>query len=98
MSHRLALAGLTVAAVVSFSVIAFNQARVPGAEYDADFPNEKPGPAPRRDLSGIWEPAREKLSHPVHDRTGVSTRRMPSSMRSKLDTSRSRCLAPAGVS
>src|ERR1700752_2024376 len=32
--------------------------REPGAVYDADFPNEKPGPAPRRDLSGIWEPAR----------------------------------------
>jgi hypothetical protein len=31
---------------------------VPGAEYDPDFPNEKPGPAPRRDLTGIWEPAR----------------------------------------
>src|SRR5437870_12374735 len=33
-------------------------AREPGAVYDPDVPNEKPGPAPRRDLSGIWEPAR----------------------------------------
>ncbi|HXC44378.1 MAG TPA: hypothetical protein VNY51_12755, partial [Candidatus Dormibacteraeota bacterium] len=32
--------------------------REPGAVYDPDVPNEKPGPAPRRDLSGIWEPAR----------------------------------------
>src|SRR5688500_19125923 len=59
MSYRFSLAGLTAAAIVAFSVIASGQAvRVPGAEYDADFPNEKPGPAPRRDLSGIWEPAR----------------------------------------
>ena len=59
MSHRLAIVGLTAAAVFSFPVIAVNQqSRVPGAEYDSDFPNEKPEPAPRRDLSGIWEPAR----------------------------------------
>ena len=29
----------------------------PGAVYDGDVPNEKPGPAPRRSLAGIWEPA-----------------------------------------
>ncbi len=59
MSRRLVLAGLTAAGVLCLSVVTFNQAtRVPGAEYDSDFPNEKPGPAPRRDLSGIWEPAR----------------------------------------
>ena len=29
MSHRLALAGLTAAAIVSFSVIAFNQSSCP---------------------------------------------------------------------
>ncbi|MBI4888310.1 MAG: hypothetical protein HY824_14545, partial [Acidobacteria bacterium] len=43
------------------TAVAFNQepvVRVPGAVYDSDVPNEKPGPAPRRDLSGIWEPAR----------------------------------------
>ena len=33
------------------------QARLPGARYDGDVKGEKPGPAPRRDLSGIWEPA-----------------------------------------
>jgi len=52
---------LTITCVVTFCSVAFNQeqvVRVPGAVYDADFPNEKPGPAPRRDLSGIWEPAR----------------------------------------
>ena len=61
MSHRLIVIGLTAACVVTFCSVAFNQeqiVRVPGAVYDADFPNEKPGPAPRRDLSGIWEPAR----------------------------------------
>jgi len=31
--------------------------RQPGAVYDFDFKNEKPMPAPRRDISGVWEPA-----------------------------------------
>jgi hypothetical protein len=31
--------------------------RQPGAVYDYDRPNEKPAPAPRHDISGIWEPA-----------------------------------------
>jgi hypothetical protein len=31
--------------------------RQPGAVYDADRPGEKPAPAPRHDISGIWEPA-----------------------------------------
>ena len=34
-----------------------NVARQPGAVYDFDFKDEKPTPAPRRDISGIWEPA-----------------------------------------
>jgi hypothetical protein len=38
-----------------FSQLPMN--KEPGAVYDSDVPNEKPGPAPRRDLSGIWEPA-----------------------------------------
>jgi hypothetical protein len=33
-------------------------ARQPGAVYDSDYKNEKPEPAPRRDISGVWEPAR----------------------------------------
>jgi hypothetical protein len=33
------------------------QQRQPGAVYDFDRPNEKPAPAPKRDISGVWEPA-----------------------------------------
>ena len=29
--------------------------RQPGAVYDSDFPGERPGPASRRTLAGIWE-------------------------------------------
>jgi hypothetical protein len=32
--------------------------RQPGAIYDFDVKGEKPSPAPRRDISGIWEPAK----------------------------------------
>jgi hypothetical protein len=34
-----------------------NIMRQPGAVYDPDVKDEKPGPAPRRDISGTWEPA-----------------------------------------
>jgi hypothetical protein len=34
-----------------------NVPRQPGAVYDFDRPNEKPAPAPKRDISGVWEPA-----------------------------------------
>jgi hypothetical protein len=34
-----------------------NVVRQPGAVYDFDFKNERPVPAPRRDISGTWEPA-----------------------------------------
>ena len=34
-----------------------NIMRQPGAVYDVDVPGEKPAPAPRRDISGVWEPA-----------------------------------------
>src|SRR2546428_7835419 len=43
--------------VLIFSPWAHGQARLPGAVYDFDRKGEKPGPAPRRDISGIWEPA-----------------------------------------
>ena len=33
------------------------QTRVPGAVYDFDRKGETPAPAPKRDISGIWEPA-----------------------------------------
>jgi len=48
----------TLAAV---PLVAFGQndvvVRQPGAVYDFDVKNEKPAAAPRRDISGIWEPA-----------------------------------------
>jgi len=41
----------------SFVPLAYSQARQPGAVYDFDRKGETPGPAPRRDVSGIWVPA-----------------------------------------
>jgi hypothetical protein len=49
-----AIAGAALSALPS---LALSQVRVPGAVYDFDRPNEKPSPAPKRVLSGIWEPA-----------------------------------------
>ena len=50
-----------VIALAAVPLVAFGQndvvVRQPGALYDFDFKNEKPAPAPRRDISGIWEPA-----------------------------------------
>jgi hypothetical protein len=50
-----------VIALAAVPLVAFGQndvvVRQPGAVYDFDFKNEKPAPAPRRDISGIWEPA-----------------------------------------
>jgi hypothetical protein len=60
----LARVAAVIIAAFAFSPIVHGQTvnipftREPGAVYDRDVPNEKPGPAPRRDLSGIWEPAR----------------------------------------
>src|SRR4026208_2578366 len=34
-----------------------SEVRQPGAVYDFDFKGQKPAPAPRRDISGVWEPA-----------------------------------------
>ena len=58
MSHRAAVVGFTAFAIAAWFAVGVAQVRVPGAQYDSDFPNEKPGPAPRRDIAGIWEPAR----------------------------------------
>ena len=59
MSRRLVTAGGTAAVVIMcLATVGAQEARVPGAVYDVDRPNEKPGPAPRRDIAGIWEPAR----------------------------------------
>jgi hypothetical protein len=49
------------AAFVALPAAVFGQSdgviRNPGAVYDFDFKGEKPAPAPRRDISGVWEPA-----------------------------------------
>lgn len=34
-----------------------SEIRQPGAKYDFDFKGQKPAPAPRHDISGVWEPA-----------------------------------------
>jgi hypothetical protein len=52
----------TAGAIVALLVVprvAFGQGEVrqPGAKYDFDFKGVKPAPAPRRDISGVWEPA-----------------------------------------
>ena len=48
-----------IAAVFVLPRVAFGQGEVrqPGVKYDFDFKGEKPAPAPRRDISGVWEPA-----------------------------------------
>ena len=56
MSKRFA-ASMIVLVAVTFSSQARAQVRQPGAVYDFDRKGEKPAPAPRRDISGIWEPA-----------------------------------------
>lgn len=54
--------GFVISAIASVAILlslslAYSQARQPGAVYDFDRPGEKPAPAPRRDISGIWVPA-----------------------------------------
>ena len=55
--------GAAGASAVFFAMprAAFGQAqgevRQPGAVYDFDFKGQKPAAAPRRDISGVWEPA-----------------------------------------
>ncbi len=47
-----------MAAMVAWPPAALGQRmRQPGAVYDADFEGQTPAPAPRRDMSGVWEPA-----------------------------------------
>lgn len=46
-----------LAALLLSSAYVRAQARQPGAVYDSYRPGEKPGPAPRHDISGTWEPA-----------------------------------------
>src|SRR5690348_9761033 len=57
MQMRLLVPASVLVAALNFSGLAHGQARLPGAVYDFDRKGEKPGPAPLRDISGIWEPA-----------------------------------------
>ncbi len=52
-------AAAVIAALFAMPRVAFGQGEVrqPGAKYDFDFKGQKPAPAPRRDISGVWEPA-----------------------------------------
>jgi hypothetical protein len=45
-------------AALTFPLAPAQTARQPGAVYDFDFKGQQPAPAPPRDISGIWEPAR----------------------------------------
>jgi hypothetical protein len=58
MPKRFLISTITLIALLHFSAWMRAQARQPGAVYDFDRKDEKPGPAPRHDLSGIWEPAK----------------------------------------
>ena len=58
MSKHFLVSTIALIALLHFSPPARAQARQPGAVYDFDKKDEKPGPAPRHDLSGIWEPAK----------------------------------------
>ena len=51
------VSAIALAAVLIFVPQAYAQQRQPGAVYDFDREGETPGPAPRRDISWIWEPA-----------------------------------------
>lgn len=55
--QQVIVSAMALVAVVVFLPLAYSQIRQPGAIYDFDRPGETPGPAPRRDISGIWVPA-----------------------------------------
>jgi hypothetical protein len=59
MPKCLVASAVALAAVSGIAVLARAQdvPRQPGAVYDFDKKGEKPAPAPKRDLSGVWEPA-----------------------------------------
>jgi len=57
MAKRCAVSAMAVAVLLVFAPLVHSQARQPGAVYDFDRQGEIPAPAPRRDISGIWEPA-----------------------------------------
>jgi hypothetical protein len=57
MGSRSEIAASALVVTLAVVPLAYSQARQPGAVYDFDRKGEKPSPAPRRDISGIWEPA-----------------------------------------
>src|SRR5256885_5361978 len=60
MSKRLAESIFLLILVVASTPLARAQddeMRLPGAVYDFDKKGEQPAPAPKHDISGIWEPA-----------------------------------------
>jgi hypothetical protein len=62
MAKRVVVPMIAVIAVLMFSPLTRAQDEIrrwPGAVYDSDFKGRKSSPAPRRDLSGIWEPAKD---------------------------------------
>ena len=56
MHKRFILLMCAVSAAVVFGQ-GQGEVRQPGATYDFDFKGQKPAPAPRRDIAGVWEPA-----------------------------------------
>jgi hypothetical protein len=59
MAKRFLVPAIALIAVLVFSALTRAQERRwPGAVYDSDKKGQKPAPAPRRSLSGIWEPAK----------------------------------------
>src|SRR6202030_4149159 len=57
MTRRLAASAVALAALSFLPVRtpAQDVPRQPGAVYDSDKKGEKPAPAPKRDLTGVWE-------------------------------------------
>jgi hypothetical protein len=60
MAKRFVVPTIAVMAVLVFPPLIRAQGlgNNPGAVYDSDVKGQKPGPAPRRSLAGIWEPAK----------------------------------------
>src|SRR3954462_2704493 len=57
MSKHVVVPSLALVAVLVCSPAVHAQGPLPGAVYDKDRKGEKPAPAPRRELAGVWEPA-----------------------------------------
>ena len=55
MTRRVVVLAIAVMAFSDLTRAQLGFRRTPGAVYDVDFEGRKPGPAPRRSLSGTWE-------------------------------------------